>query len=166
VLASDASSTGQRRIHIEVDAIFALLLPDSGRSREDRMLAYDAAHVLARMLLDRGKTVVLECTYARLDQRASLLDALAHLQAAPLWVVEVAVSADDAVRRFRQRHEATDLDELLVRERAEAFPYFEDALRLESSTATPGALAREITEWLRHKPPSVNRDLWATAGRA
>jgi hypothetical protein len=29
------------------------------------MLAYDAAHLLARMLFERGRTPVLECTYSR-----------------------------------------------------------------------------------------------------
>lgn len=65
LLAADPSSLGARRIHIEVDSIFSLLLSGSDRSKDDRMLAYDAAHLLARMLLTRGRTVVLECTYAR-----------------------------------------------------------------------------------------------------
>jgi predicted kinase len=129
------------------------------------MLAYDAAHLLARMLLNRGITTVLECTYARLEQRASLLKALADIPAAPLWVVEFFISPDDAVQRFGQRHQATDLDERLVRERAEAFPYFGQAFRLMSSAATPDALARDIAEWLRHDPQPVQRDLWAEAGR-
>ncbi len=51
------------------------------------MLAYDAAHVLGRLLVERGVTTVLECTYARREQRVSLLEALADKPAAPLWVV-------------------------------------------------------------------------------
>lgn len=129
------------------------------------MLAYDAAHLLARMLLKRGITTVLECTYARLEQRVSLLKALADTPAASLWVVEFFISPDDAVQRFRQRHQATDLDESLVRERAESFPYFGQALRLMSSAAAPEALAREVAEWLRQQPQSVQRDLWAEVGR-
>ncbi len=165
VLATDSSSSRHRRIHIEVDSLFALLLPESDRSRDDRMLAYDAAHLLARMLLERGKTVVLECTYARLEQRVSLVEALTDMPEAPLWVVEFFISPGDAVQRFGQRNEATDLDEGLVRERAEGFPYFDQALRLVSSVAAPEALAQDVTAWLRHQPQSVQRDLWAEAGR-
>ena len=63
------------------------------------------------------------------------------MQAAPLWVVELFVSPDVAVQRFLARQQATDLDDRLVRERAEAFPYSDDALRLTSSAAAPGDLA-------------------------
>lgn len=129
------------------------------------MLAYDAAHVLARTLVERGRTAILECTYARHEQRASLLKAMADLPAAPLWVVEFYVSPDDAIERFRRRDQATDLDEDLVRERAQNFPYSDQALRLVSSTATPDDLANQITTWLRHQPEPVDRDLWASTGR-
>ncbi len=163
VLATDSSRS--RRIYIEVDSLFSLLLPESDRNRNDRMLAYDAAHVLARMLFERGQTPVLECTYSRLQQRASLLKAIAEIPAAPLWVVEFFVSPDDAVQRFRRRHQATDLNEQLVRERAETFPYSDQALRLVSSAAAPDDLAHQITTWLGHQPGSTQRDLWAEAGK-
>lgn len=165
LLATDSFSPRRRRMHIEVDSLFSLLLPESDRGRDDRMLAYDAAHAVGRMVLERGVTTVLECTYARREQRLSLLTALADKPQAPLWVVEFFISPDDAVRRFRQRQQATDLDETSVRERAEAFPYFGQAHRLMSSTAAPDALAREISGWLHQQPPSVQRDLWAEAGR-
>ena len=165
ILATDTSASRDRRIHIEVDSLFSLLLPDSDRGRDDRMLAYDAAHRLGRMLLERGHTTVLECTYARREQRVSLLEALADMPAAPLWVVEFFISPDDAVQRFGRRQQATDLDEHMVRERAEAFPYFGQALRLMSSAAAPDVLAREISDWLQHRPQPVRRDLWAEAGR-
>ncbi|MEU5963347.1 AAA family ATPase [Micromonospora parva] len=105
--------------------------------------AYAGAHLLARMFVDGGETVVLECTYARRDQRASLLEAMAG-SAAPLRVVEFFVTPDEAVSRFRERPQATDLDEALVRERAEAFPYFHDALRIESSSGSPEDHAQSI----------------------
>jgi predicted kinase len=165
ILATDSSSSRHRRIHIEVDSLFSLLLPHSDRSRDDRMVAYDAAHLLSRMLLERGFTTVLECTYARREQRVSLLKALADMPATPLWVVEFFISPEDAVQRFGQRQQATDLDEQQVRERAEAFPYFGQALRLMPSAGAPDALARDISEWLRQQPPSVQSDLWAEAGR-
>jgi predicted kinase len=72
-----------RWVYLEIDALFTLLTPHSDRNRQDRMLAYDAAHALARLLLDRGRTPVLECTYSRREQRASLLRELAE-RPAPL----------------------------------------------------------------------------------
>lgn len=164
VLATGSSRSGRHLI--EVDSVFSLLLPESDRNRDDRMLGYDAAHVLARLLLERGQTPMLECTYSRLQQRASLLTAMADIPAAPLRVVEFFVSPDDAVQRFRRRHQATDLNEQLVRERAETFPYCDQALRLMSSAAAPDELADQITTWLRDQPGSIQRDQWAEAGKA
>lgn len=163
MLATDSS--GSRRIYIEVDSLFSLLLPESDRNRNDRMLAYDGAHLLARMLFERGLTPMLECTYSRLEQRASLLKTMADCPTAPVWVVEFFVSPDDAVQRFRRRHQATDLDEELVRERAETFPYSDQALRVVSSAAAPDDLARQITTWLGHQPESIQPDVWAEAGK-
>jgi predicted kinase len=163
LLTTDSSRS--RRIYIEVDSLFSLLLPESDRNRNDRMLAYDAAHVVARMLLEHGQTPVLECTYSRLEQRASLLNAMADIPEAALWIVEFFVSPDDAVQRFRRRRQATDLDEQLVRERAETFPYSDHALRLVSSAAAPDDLAQQVETWLRHRPGSIQRDLWARTGK-
>ena len=129
------------------------------------MLAYDAAHAVARKLFEHGRTPVLECTYSRLQQRASLLKAMADIPAAPLWVVELFVSPDDAVHRFQRRRQATDLDELLVRERAEKFPYSDQARRLDSAAAPPDDLAHQIASWLRNRPASIQRSLWAETGR-
>ncbi|HEX4686938.1 MAG TPA: AAA family ATPase [Nocardioides sp.] len=164
VLAAGASSSRPRRLHIEVDSLFDLLLPRSDRNRDDRMLAYDSAHLLARMFLERGTTAVLECTYARIEQRLSLVDALAGVPAAPLWVVECFVSPEEAVRRFRRRSDATDLDESLLRERVQGFRYSEQALRLISSRSTPEALAEQVTSWM-HPSTAVQRRVWAESGR-
>ncbi|MFG2048271.1 AAA family ATPase [Micromonospora sp. NPDC048935] len=157
-------SSGRGRRHLEVDRLFDLLFPESDRNRDDRMRAYDGAHLLARMFVERGETVFLECTYARRDQRTSLLEALAG-SSAPLWIVEFFVSPDEAATRFRERCQATDLDEGTVRERAQAFPYSDQALRVDSSLGTPEDHARHITTWLRQGPRPVDQDVWAQAGR-
>ena len=149
---------------MEVDALFSLLLPASDRNRDDRMLGYDAAHVLARLLLDRGQMPVLECTYSRRQQRASLMQAFGDISDVPLPVVEVAV-APDAVRRFRRRHQATDLDEQLVHDRARNFPYSDQALRLMSVADPPDDLAQQIMTWLLLRPEPVDRGRWAEAGK-
>ena len=129
------------------------------------MLAYDAAHVVAGMLLERGQTPMLECTYSRLPQRVGLLRALATSPAAPLWVVELAVTPGVALQRFRQRHQATDLTEQLVLERASTFPYSDCALHLDSSGAAPEDLAQQVCTWLREGPQPVDRDVWAAQAR-
>lgn len=129
------------------------------------MLAYDAAHTVAGLVVKRGRTVVLECTYARQEQRLSLVQALAAVPEVPLRIVEFYVSPDEAVLRFRQRTQGTDLDEGAVRERAEGFPYSPQTLRLNSSTASPDRLATELTQWLRKRPAQVQPDVWAAAGR-
>jgi predicted kinase len=164
LLAEERTSSGYGRIHLEVDTLFELLFPESNRNRDDRMHAYDGAHLLARMFVDRGETVVLECTYARRDQRASLLEASAG-SSAPPWVVEFFVTPDEAARRFRERHQATDLDEALVRERAEAFPYFDEALRMDSSSGTPEEHAQSIITWLQQGPRPVDQEAWTRTGR-
>jgi|tagenome__1003787_1003787.scaffolds.fasta_scaffold20766055_2 predicted kinase len=149
---------------IEVDALFSLLLPESDRNREDRMLAYDAAHALARATRRRGRAVVLECTYARLEQRASLVTALDDLTSTPLWVIEVFVTPDGAVERFRGRDQATDLDERLVRERAEAFPYSELAFRVGPSERGPNDVVEQISTWWAGQPSPIDPQAWAEAG--
>lgn len=54
-------------------------------------------------------------------------EAMMIVASSPLWVVEFVVTADEAVRRFRERHEATDLDEAAVRERVDNFSYWDKA---------------------------------------
>ncbi|MEV0217336.1 AAA family ATPase [Micromonospora sp. NPDC050695] len=163
-LAEVRASAGLGRIHLEVDTLFELLFPESDRNRDDRLRAYAGAHLLARMFVGGGETVVLECTYARRDQRASLREALAG-SSALLWVVEFFVAPDEAVSRFRERHQATDLDEALVWERAEAFPYFDEALRIGSSSGAPEEHAQSIITWLQQDPRPVDQDEWTRAGR-
>lgn len=165
VLPAAWSAAGHDVVHIEVDRLFDLLLPTSDRGRVDRMLAYDGAHAIAALAVERGRTVVLECTYARQEQRLSLLSALAAAPEAALRVVEFHVSPDEAVRRFRQRVQGTDLDERAVRERAAAFPYSTVALSVDSATAGPDRLAAELLARLQSGPPPVHADAWAAAGR-
>ncbi len=162
-LAAGAPSSG--RVLLEVDTLFSLLLPGSDRNQRDRMLAYGVGHACARTLVERGVTVILECTYSRAEQRASLATAVWDLAAAPLRVVEFRVAPDEAVRRFRERQLETDLDEQLVRERAQTFPYWEQTLQVNSSMAAPDALVHQINTWLSGDPPAVRPDLWVQAGR-
>lgn len=162
-LIRETTSPLNGSVFIEVDALFDLLLPDSDRGRDDRQFAYDAAHALTGMLIERSRSVVLECTYARLEQRASLV--LALPASTPLWVAEIFVSPGEAASRFGSRQQDTDLDDEQVRERAEAFPYSSSALRLDSLEYSPSELAAQITDWLRATPPPADRTQWVAAGR-
>lgn len=163
VLAADRSI--RFRLCLEVDAVFNLLLPGSDRNRHDRMLAYDAAHVLACAFVERGHTVILECTYARQEQRASLIEAMTGIPTLPLWIVEFIVSADEAVHRFGDRDEVTDLDEASLRERVDSYPYWDEALSIASFTAESSVLANRIDTWLQEVPGSHDRAAWVDAGR-
>jgi len=148
-------------IYVSVDALFDQLLPNSDRGPRDRMLAYEAAHALARAIFDHGHIPILECTYARRDQRASLANAFDD---AALHLVEFVITAEQALPRFRSRDQETDLDEQSLRAKVESFPYTPDALRLDPST--PGDHARQIQAWLNADPSAIDRDRWVANGLA
>jgi chloramphenicol 3-O-phosphotransferase len=154
-------------VQIEIDAVFNLLFPRSNRNPNDRMLAYKASAFLARMVFDTERTPVIECTYAWRHQRTSLVEAFADARSAPLWIVEVYVSPENALRRFQQSagHQATDLTESKVRERAETFPYSDNTLFLDSASGAAHDLAQQVQAWLRGDPESVEREQWVGAGR-
>ncbi|TYL55252.1 ATP-binding protein [Nocardioides sp. BGMRC 2183] len=161
-----ADSAREREVYLEVDTLFSLLLPRSDRSKQDRILAYDAAHALARTLIVHQHTAILECTYARREQRASLLEAMSTLPFCALKVVEFVISPEEAVQRFRKRREATDLDETSLRERVENFPYWDGALRIDSSAADPRALADEVATWRQGGSPPADWIEWVEVGRS
>jgi predicted kinase len=163
-IAETRAATGRRWRLLEVDSVFDLLFPDSDRNRDDRMRAYDGAHLLARMLIDQGDAVLLECTYARRDQRAGLVKAL-NGSGALLRVVEFVVSPEEAATRFRARTQITDLDDESLRERVEGFAYCAEAFRVVSAQGTPDDHARSVLAWLGHEPPAVDQDAWVEAGR-
>jgi predicted kinase len=165
ILGADWERAGWH--YVNVDAIFNQLLPGSTRTMSDRMLAYDAAHAVARSLFEQGRVPILECTYSRRQQRASLAKALAGTPSVLLWVVEFSVPADEAVQRYRgsSTHQATDLTEQLVRERARTFPYSHGAQRLRSDLAPPPELARQVAAWLRGNPVPIDPDRWASDGK-
>ena len=154
-------------VHVQIDAVFDLLLPGSDRNPDDRLLAYEAGARLARVLLDHGRTPMVECTYAWRRQRATLANVVDEATTS-FRVVEVVTAPEEAVRRYRLSpgHRATDLTERKVRERAESYPSYSGALRLESATGTPTELALEAARWLRDAPVPIEVQEWVAAGRA
>lgn len=151
---------------VQVDAVFDLLLPRSSRTRADRMLAYDAAHAVARTVVASGRDVLLECTYARREQRAGLVAALRDRPEVPVRLVELRLSPGEAVRRFRGRSEPTDLDEEALRARVHHFPYSDEALWLDAESASTAALAEQVSDWLATTAVAIDRDRWVADGRA
>ncbi|TWE10402.1 hypothetical protein BKA23_2762 [Rudaeicoccus suwonensis] len=132
------------------------------------MLAYEVAHAMALALIERGRIPVVECTYSRRWQRESLARILQALPSTTaVHVVECVVSVEEGVRRFRAsaEHQATDLTEQLVRERATDYPYTREALQLRSDTGEPEQLAQVAQSWLSAQPIPVNVESWVAAGK-
>ena len=69
------------------------------------------------------------------------------------------------IARFRGREQDTDLTEDLLRERVQAFPYTDGALRLDTTRSDPKDLAAAVRDWLRIAPASIDRTVWVEAGR-
>ena len=149
---------------VHVDDVFDRRFPGSDRNADDRLQAYAEAHREAVRIARRGHAVVLECTYARIGQRASLVTALAGASLA-VRIVELHVSPDEAVRRSRDRDQQTDLDDTGVRERAANFPYSDLALRIDASRGTPADHVGRVLAWLASEPPVVDPVAWRDAGR-
>ena len=119
---------------------------------------------MARTLVADDRPVGLECTYSRRSQRESLCSALDDRPDVPVRLVEFWISADDAITRFRARSQATDLDERLMRVRAETYPYTPGALRLDSARARPEEAAQRVRTWLATRPAGIDRAAWTAAG--
>lgn len=82
-------------------------------------------------------------------------------------MVELVISPDEAVERFRQRREATDLDETALRERVENYPYWEGAYRIDSCSAGgPHTLADQIVAWRQGDPAPSDWIEWIERGRS
>ena len=96
----------------------------------DRDVTYRAMHLIAEYLLKSGHPVILDATYTRPVHTMALRD-LAGASGVALRIIQCRVSADLAVRRFKERspgHFAVDLTEQRVRDFANAYPYRDDVL--------------------------------------
>jgi hypothetical protein len=87
------------------------------------------------------------------------------MPSASVRVIEFALTPEEAARRFRASpaHQATDLTEQLVRERAATYPYSDDALHLQSQSAPPETLAIQAMDCLQEQPEPIDLDRWVGA---
>ena len=99
------------------------ILPHSDRCLDDRRLAYEIVARAIKPVLDRGRSVVLDCTYSRKEYRQEVVS---HVpQDVPLVVLEFHVSVEVVLDRFANRpeHHAIDLTPAIVGEKVAAYPY-------------------------------------------
>jgi predicted kinase len=109
---------------LQVDRILSTLMPNSQRGKADRELGYRAMHLIGEYLLGSNCDVIFDATYSRVEPRREV-ESLAMLLSVPLYLVELQVSPDVAVARFKNRtsHPASDLSEERVREIAQFYRY-------------------------------------------
>ena len=62
-------STTRSIPHLELDAIRARILPNAKQTREDRLTAHRAMHLVAEVFLDLGKTVIANAIYNQVEER-------------------------------------------------------------------------------------------------
>ena len=148
--------------HLQMDRFRSGLLPWSSHGRNAIDLAYWAMHRMAVVLLRLGRSVLLDSTYARTEQRKDVEGIACHT-GARLYVVECSVGPQDAVFRFRHRpagHAALDLTTQRVDALARGFPYCFVGLHLDTSKS-PVSCHKDIDSYLLESPVSTNA--WSVA---
>jgi predicted kinase len=158
--AGDWLATALPGIHLHVDAILTAILPHSGRCLQDRLLAYDIAARAIQPVLDRGLSVILDCTYSRKEYRERVASSVPD--DVPLVVIEFLVSVDVALARFENRraHHAIDLTPAIVAEKVAAYPY-----GFGTATVNSEMSRDEIREQiLRSLGGDLDRGRWADGG--
>jgi predicted kinase len=147
-------------IHLHVDAILTAITPDSDRCLQDRRLAYEVAARAIKPVLDRGLSVVLDCTYSRKEYRDRVVNSVPA--EVPLVVIEFLVSVDVALARFenRQAHHAIDLTPAIVTEKVSAYPYGAGTATVNSEM-TADEIHKQI---LRSLDGVLDRRKWVEGG--
>jgi len=143
-------------VHLEMDAVRGRLLPGAAHTRADREVALRAMLWAAELLLERGIPVILDAQYRREEDRAAVHQ-LARLRGCPLYLIECAVSEEEAVRRFRARQPdpiRKDLTEEFVRQGARHFPYTRDGLLVDTGTQSLEECLRAIEAYLEIGVPN------------
>ncbi len=147
---------------LQVDRILSVLLPKSDRNRADRDVAYMAMILMASELLKCGRTVLLDATFSRAEQRRAVENcAVAHR--APLYLIQCRISPQAAAVRFTRRtdHPATDLSEERVRRLASTFRYVDAGLCLMEVDVAAGVIAAR--SYLAEGKPIPVDGFWSAA---
>ncbi len=118
-----------------MDDVRIRILPGSSHSKEDRNIAYRAMHAEAANAFNADlNDVVLDATYAPEVHRRAVVE-LAKNVNAEIYLIECRVSADEAVKRWRERdssHAGVDMNEERVRMLAATFNYYGGGLTLNT----------------------------------
>jgi predicted kinase len=121
---------------LEMDAIRERLFPHGSNTPEERQVSYAAMHSCAKHLLQaRVDRVLLVATYQPWQVREAVAGMAGEFRS-PLWIIQLKVDSDDAVRRFLSRpdnHPAKDLTAARVRQLAESYKYFRRAPIFDTS---------------------------------
>jgi adenylate kinase family enzyme len=150
-------------VHLHLDSVLSAVLPDSRWNWPDHLLAYQIVARAIRPVLDQHRSAVLDCTYSRRVVREQVVANI--LESDRLVVVELRVSPEVALARFRGRgkHEAIDLTEQIVRDRALNYPYG-SATAMLSGELPPARLREEVLAVIEHGP-DLDRNRWVDSGR-
>jgi predicted kinase len=151
--------------HLEMDAIRARLLPDAAHTRQDRVLAYRAMHLVAETLAARGEPVAVDASYAHAADRRGV-EEVASITRTPLYLIECTVTPETAVRRCRARrqsHPGLDLTDERVAALVRTFPYFRKGLLIDGEAPAEDCL-RRILDHLSSAPP-IAPGPWSAAGQ-
>jgi predicted kinase len=126
------------------------LLPDAPHTRPDRVVALRAMLYAAEHLLVRGIGVILDAQYRRASDRAQVSELASGLRV-PLFLIECAVSPEEAVRRFHRRGPdpiRLDLTPEAVHRMALEFEYSKEGLLLDTGSLTADECFARIVDYL------------------
>ena len=149
-------STTRSIPYLEVDAIRARILPNSRHTREDRMTAHRAMHLVAEVFLDLNMNVIASAAYDNVEERRDVEDLSARLSA-PLFLVECRVTPQAAIlRNARRRDQQAEhaLPDARVLELVNTFPYYGRGLVVDSTEPLADCMA-EIDDYLKASKPLV-----------
>ena len=136
--------------YLSMDAARQRILPGAAHTRADREAAYRAMHLAAECVLRAGGSMILDAPYGHDEDRREL-NALADRERARLFLVEFRVSPEVAAKRLRERGpdtERPDLTEEIVSESANAYPYTNMGLLLDTQAISIGQATDRICAWL------------------
>lgn len=118
--------------YFSMDEMRQRLMPEAAHTRADRMVAYNAMHMAAELLLKGGASVVLDAPYGHTADRAEL----ARISNGKQKLIECRVSIETAVARLRARGipdpTRPDLDEVRVAELSSEYSYTREGLLLDT----------------------------------
>lgn len=129
--------------YLQMDRICDRLIPNSAHGPKHREISYRAMHLAAELMLSHGHSVILDATY-RHDRHRQSLKEIARRAGAELYRIQCVVSKAAALERFasRVKHPAIDLTPQRVARQLAAYPYTDDALKIDTTQDVRDSLAQ------------------------